>query len=88
MFGDAHDRHQRHHHHAQAAQVLAEEGDVGWWPVEVQDGHAVRRENPVQGVEHQPGFRHLVQRATQVEVLAACIVQQGIAAEREEQGHR
>ena len=88
VFGNAHHGHQRHHHQAQAAQVLTEEGNVGRRPVEVQDGHAIRGKNAVQGVEHQPGFRHFIQCGTQIEVLPACIVQQGIAAKRQEQCDR
>ena len=88
QFGNRHHGDQRHHHHAEAADPAAQEFDLGFFPAEMQFRHATRREDPVGGVEHQPGLGHLQQRRAHVGVLPAGVDLQGQAAQGQAQRHR
>ena len=59
QFGHRHHGDQSHDDHAQAADPAAQEFDLGLFPAEMQFCHTARREDPIGGVEHQPGPGHL-----------------------------
>ncbi|MNS78874.1 hypothetical protein D3C72_1125080 [compost metagenome] len=87
MFSDGYHADQRQHHGAEAANPAAQEFDLGALPAEVQLGHATRCQNPVGGIEHQPGLSDLQQRGAEVGVLATGVDLQGQAAQGQAQAH-
>src|SRR3990167_2973474 len=65
VFGNGDDADQGHHHQAEATNLPVEEMDLCARPAEMQFGHPARCENPVDGIEHQPGLGHHEQGAGQ-----------------------
>ncbi|MNQ28267.1 hypothetical protein D3C85_415410 [compost metagenome] len=88
QFGNGDDSHQCHDHDAEAADPSAQELHLGLFPAEMQFCHATRREDPVGGVEHQPGPGHLQQRRAHIGVLPTGVDLQGQPAQCEAQGNR
>jgi hypothetical protein len=86
-FGHRHHGHQGQHHQPSGG-PSPEEFDLGFLPAEVQFGHAARREDAVGGVEHQPGLGDLQQAPRRGWRSAPGVDLQGVAAQRQAQGHR
>ncbi|MNJ51175.1 hypothetical protein D3C77_464730 [compost metagenome] len=88
VLSHGHDPNQGQHYGTEATNPAAQEFDLGSFPAEMQFSHTTRRQNPVGGVEHQPGLSDLQQSGTEVGVLATSVDLQGQAAQGQAQAHR
>ena len=85
LLGKGDDGHQGQDHKTEFADPVLQERDQRFFPAKMQFGHATRRQNPVSGVEHQPGLGHLNQRRARIGIHAPGIGLQGVAAQGQRQ---
>src|SRR5690606_38340613 len=85
VLGEGHHAHQQKQRQTQPAHLPVQERHLIRRPAEMPLGHAAAAQDPVGGVEHQPGPGHGEQRGAQVGVLATAVELQRVAAQRQHQ---